>query len=142
MILLFARTALASAIYPGEIYNHLGLEVAPPCAYCHQDGVTGLGTVQTPFGLTLYERGLRNNDPDNLTALLDEIEAEEVDSDGDGVSDVQELLDGTDPNVDDAGPVPQYGCLQTAPAVPSALLALLGLVVARRRGDPPGLSRG
>ncbi len=136
LVLLFLRTAAANPIFPGEIYNHLGLDVAPQCTICHRDNLGGLKTVEKPFGLELMSRGLTGDSSlGELDTLLDEVEADEVDSDGDGVGDIQELKDGTDPNV--AGSTlepPEYGCLNTAPrTVPATLLGLFGLALVRRR---------
>ena len=136
--LLLVHTAAANPKYPAIVYNHLGLDVAPACTLCHRDNLGGKGTVEKPFGLWMYDNGLRGDSTEqDLTDLLDQNEADEVDSDGDGVGDIAELQDGTDPNV--AGSTlspPKYGCLSTTSGTaPAALLALtaLGLVLRRRR---------
>jgi MYXO-CTERM domain-containing protein len=134
--LLFVHTAAANPKYPAIVYNELGLDVAPACTLCHRDNLGGLGTVEKPFGLELMDRGLTaTNGADELPGLLDDMETDEVDSDGDGVGDIAELKDGTDPNV--AGSTlspPKYGCLSTTSGtVPAALLALLALGLVRRR---------
>jgi hypothetical protein len=136
LVLLLLRSALANSIFPGEIYNHLGLEVAPQCTLCHVDNLGGLGTIDKPFGEWMYDHDLRGDSTlADLDALLDQMESDGVDSDGDGVGDIQELRDGTDPNVSGATlEPPQYGCLATASGVvPSALLALVALGLVRRR---------
>jgi MYXO-CTERM domain-containing protein len=75
------------------------------------------------------------NGQDELPGILDAMEKDEVDSDGDGVGDIDELRDGADPNI--AGSTlspPTYGCLSTTPrTAPAALLALLALGLVRRR---------
>jgi MYXO-CTERM domain-containing protein len=134
--LLLVHAAAANPKYPAIVYNELGLDVAPACTLCHRDNLGGLGTVEKPVGLELLDRGLTaTNGADVLPGLLEELETDEVDSDGDGVGDVAELRDGTDPNV--AGSTlspPKYGCLSTAPnAAPAALLALAALGLVRRR---------
>ena len=134
--LLLVHTAAANPKYPAIVYNELGLDVAPACTLCHRDNLGGLGTVEKPFGLELMDRGLSGtNGESELPGLLDDMETDDVDSDGDGVGDIAELKDGTDPNV--AGSTlspPKYGCLSTASgAAPTALLALAALGLARRR---------
>jgi MYXO-CTERM domain-containing protein len=134
--LLLVHTAAANPKYPAIVYNELGLDVAPACTLCHRDNLGGLGTVEKPFGLELMDRGLTaTNGEDVLPGLLDDMEADEVDSDGDKVGDIAELKEGTDPNV--AGSTlspPKYGCLSTASGTaPAALLALVALGLVRRR---------
>ena len=105
---------------------------------CHLYLQGGLGTVVKPFGLELMTRGLTgSNGEEVLPGLLDDMENEDPpsDVDGDGVGDIDELRDGTDPNV--AGSTlepPKYGCLSTTPrTTPAALLALAALALVRRR---------
>ena len=136
--LLLVHSAAANTPYPGIVYNELGLDVAPQCTLCHRDNQGGLGTVEKPFGLELMSRGLTGtNGDDVLPGILDDMANEDPpsDVDGDGVGDIEELQDGTDPNV--AGSTlspPKYGCLNTASGTaPTALLALMALGLARRR---------
>ena len=147
--LLLAGAASASADYPATIKSHLSLANAPECALCHSDGKTGIGTVNTPFGTTA--RGtykLTFGNATLLTSVLDKMKTDKVDSDKDGVGDIDELVAGTDPNVAGGGKVaakPEltYGCAATvAPGRPApssgaafglALVAAIGLL-RRRRG--------
>src|SRR5678815_5828549 len=133
--LLFVHTAAANPKYPAIVYNELGLDVAPACTLCHRDNLGGVGTVEKPFGLTSMSLGLNGkNGTDELPGILDEMAADPVtyDSDGDGAGDIEELKDGTDPNV--AGSTlspPQYGCLNAVSGTgPTALLALAALGLA------------
>jgi MYXO-CTERM domain-containing protein len=142
-LLLAAGPAAASSGYPAEIKAHLGLSYTPPCSLCHTNGVTGYGTVNTPFGKSMRARGLVCC---NLTALdtaLDALAAEKTDSDGDGIPDITELQNGTDPNTAGGGPVtqPTYGCFNvtgqgpTAGAAAAWLLALVAARLLRRRSS-------
>lgn len=142
LLLLLLRPASAYTLFPGWIYEHLDLGSegvnAPPCTICHLDNNGEKGTVVKPFGIWMYDHGLRGDATEQqLGDLLDQNEDEKVDSDLDGVGDIDELRAGTDPNV--AGNTlepPQYGCLSTTSSTaPAALLgfAALGLVLRRRR---------
>jgi hypothetical protein len=146
-IALFAGVASASPNYPEAVQMHLGLESPPPCTLCHSGGMTGIGTVNTPFGKSAREKGLGAADTSKLTSVLDQMKT--VDSDGDGTFDIDELVAGTDPNTAGGGPVAQkpqlgYGCAATLspgrPAPSSGAALGLALVAAlawsrRRRGD-------
>ncbi len=137
----------ASPQFPGDLQSYLMLNNAPSCNLCHQSAVGSAGTAQKPFARALIARGLVAEDPQALQSAIDALDRDGTDSDGDGVSDVNELHAGTDPNVADAGgggagggaggggtvagaagPV-QYGCASTASsswfALPLGLLALL-----------------
>ncbi len=145
--LLGARTAGATPNFPGAIKSHLTLASQPPCAVCHQNGVTGLGTVTTPFGTSMRARGLQANDTGSLNTALDALSAEGTDSDGDGTGDIAELVAGTDPNTaggsNGSTLTPVYGCGGndlSAPANPSVVAGTLGAfglfgltIFARRR---------
>lgn len=148
-IALVSGAASASPNYPDTVKTYLGLTNAPQCALCHGDGKTGLGTVTTPFGKSALAEGLVNSDTSKLKSVLDLMKADAIDSDDDGVGDIDELLAKTDPNVAGGGTVedvPQltYGCAATlAPGRPgpsSGAVLGLGLVAAltwarRRRGN-------
>ncbi len=152
-----AAPARATPNFPPEIQNHLALSSQPACAICHANGVTGLGTVTTPFGQSMRAAGLVANDPTSLDNALDLLQAEHISSVGDCMPDIEKLKAGLDPNVAaaDAGtcdggavtgpaggePLPTYGCgAQMAPGAPAfasgagggCLVLLVGLL--RRRG--------
>lgn len=150
LLLLLAVPAWASDTFPPAIMNKYGLAEMPPelCALCHTNGITGLGTVNTPFGKAVRMHGLVAGDTASLNAALDAMATENVDSDGDGVTDVAELMAGTSPNVSAAPtgggagggggggtvlPPPRYGC--GASVVPGLLFfgALVPLLRSRRR---------
>ena len=145
---LSAASAAASPSYPGLLQTDLGLEQPPPCTVCHASDSGGTGTATKPFGEAMQGFGLRGATPGSLEPAIKASENAHWDSDGDGVTDIDELQDGTDPN-DGPGrttasavviPQPENGCsLQKhRPAKGDAhgmLLGLLGLGIleARRR---------
>ena len=148
LVLLGALAPLSSAQatrgLPQQIRTALGLQYVPQCSLCHQEGKTGNGTVFTPFALSARARGLtangggRSSTTSNVSTTLTQMASDAVDSDGDGVTDVDELKAGTDPNV--SGPVPMamvdptYGCATAgSAALWPALLAAGGLALRRRR---------
>ena len=113
VLILVAAPVWASAQFPGTIKTKYSLAAEPPCAICHTNGITGIGTVNTPFGTAMRMHGLVAGSDASLNTALDAMAAANVDSDGDGVTDVDELKAGHDPNV--FGPVPlqvepAYGC--------------------------------
>jgi hypothetical protein len=93
LVALFLRThCRRESEIPGHRVQRARLDVAPACTLCHRDNLGGLGTVEKPFGLTAMYRGLNGtNGSSVLPGLLDDMEADGVDSDGDGVGDIEEL---------------------------------------------------
>lgn len=153
LLLLTALPAWATDTFPSTIQSKYSLGDLPPelCALCHTNGITGSGTVNTPFGRALRMRGLQPSDETSLRAALDALAAESVDSDGDGVTDVAELMAGTSPNIAQAmadggmgggggggggtvvHPPPRFGC--GAAVVPELLFfaAFVPLLRSRKR---------
>lgn len=129
---LVSANASATPNFPPAIQSDLGLSYNPECALCHLGGKTGGGTVTTPFGRSARARGMVAEDAAVLNAVLQQMKGERVDSDADGIPDIQELIEGTDPNApanDTIGPQ-GFGCVgRVAPGrdLPGAL-PLLGLV--------------
>lgn len=98
-VLLTAPAAVASRGYPPEIRRVTGACATPVCIVCHTSSTGGTGTAERPFAMTLKSEGLTGNG--NLTALgkaLAAIEATPRDSDGDGVDDLTELRQGSNPS--------------------------------------------
>jgi len=140
---LLAGAAHATPNFPGAIQRKLSATAPPACRVCHVDGITGLGTVNTPFGRNMRARGLEAYDEATLTTALDAMEREHVDSSGGrGTPDVEALRQGGDPNSTTAGTAlrePDYGCSARFARRTGAawgLLAALGVgaLSALRRG--------
>jgi len=139
----FGSVAHAKNEFPSEMQADVPLTYEVPCSVCHIKGNTGAATPITPFALSLRARGLTGQSNTLKSALL-RAGSDGVDSDGDGVSDIQELVNGTDPNssanssiVDDQEP--GYGCGGTAPkgraaSGLSSAVAAIWLLLRRRKG--------
>jgi hypothetical protein len=111
--LVVTAPARASEVFPPEIRQVLELEAEPSCTICHATNSGGLKTVVKPFGIKMQSRGLLYKNLPSLRIALAALEAEGSDVDGDGAPDIDELRDGTDPNVSSSGEaplVPDYGC--------------------------------
>ena len=143
-LVLTASEARATPNFPNAIASKLEAP-APDCSICHVCGVTGRGTVNTPWGAAMRARGLVAYDEVSLATALAAMKADRVDSNGDGTIDVDAVRMGSDPNPPtcdaDADPtIPSYGCLSVAGSRtgdPDALLLALAvsLVLVRvRRG--------
>jgi hypothetical protein len=138
-----AARADATPNFPAAIARELGASSSPDCSVCHEDGRVGRGTVNTPFGRAMRARGLMAYDERSLASALDQMEADRVDVDGDGVLDVDAMRGGQSPN--GAGKpestTPEYGCVgrvspsrQPDAALVGLFLAVaLGVLLVRRR---------
>jgi hypothetical protein len=150
--LAFTASVQASPNYPDELQRMLDIPCTPVCTVCHTDSLGGRGTVSQPFGIDMRKARLVDQDTESLkyaVQALDtvgEIDERYRDADKDGVLDIDELRQGTNPN-GDADPLCsdlQYGC-HVAPAsgarapggasawLPSALLGLAALFMQLRR---------
>ncbi|HEY2406601.1 MAG TPA: thrombospondin type 3 repeat-containing protein [Polyangiaceae bacterium] len=131
-VLGWSRGAHAKRQYPAMIAKDLALAYLVPCSTCHLKGNVGAGTAGTPFALSLRDRGL-SGEESTLTSALSRLEADDVDSDGDGIPDVTELRSGSDPNSSANASIvnaqePGYGCGGSAPrGTPDAGKAFVGL---------------
>jgi hypothetical protein len=116
-------SARASSSYPTEIKKQLSLSYTPACSICHANGVTGYGTVTTPFGTAMRDRGLVCCNIASLDSALAALEAENSPY-------IADLKQGLDPNNPGAGAVPQpaYGCFNATGQGPLPLGS--GLVLA------------
>ncbi len=135
--MLLLASARASTTYPGEVAQAVGSDCVPPCTICHASLAGGAGTVVTPFGESMRDRGLTGGmQTALLTAALDAMAADEVDSDADGALDVDELAGGEDPNGGEPFCellAPEYGCFNQGRAPAGALATALAVLLARRR---------
>ncbi len=127
------RMAYATPEFPGVIERELRLAEEPPCTICHV-GTPARGTVQTPFGKYLRSRGLLARNDSSLINALKAAEGERQDSNGNGITDIDELKAGRNPNGDE----PEFGCVgriaprsSYAPGV--AALLVMALLSRRRR---------
>jgi len=104
--------AVASATpeFPDAIASFVGADIAPECTICHDNPNGGRGTVTTVFGSYMRSRGLSAYDDASLETALQAAQGERHDSDGDGITDVDALAQGLDPNGENAGPAASYGC--------------------------------
>lgn len=141
-VVALAGPVAAKEEFPRQIARHLGNAPEPHCGTCHEYGKTGSDTLVTPFAWAMRARGL-TGERDLLTAL-DRVATDEVDSDGDGTTDVAELRAGTDPNSSSSAPGnksdAQLGCAVAAASAADRSTALglvvagmIGLVIRRRR---------
>ncbi len=132
---LVAGGAHATPNFPGAIQRQLSATAPPACRVCHVDGITGLGTVNTPFGKNMRERGLEAYDEPRLVTALAAMERDRIDSSkGRGTTDIEALRRGGDPNSTSAGSAlgePDYGCGATfARRTTGSWTALAALAVA------------
>jgi len=144
VLVVMSRSGVAQAKdeYPGEIARALSLSYAVPCSVCHIKGNTGSPTPIMPFALSMRARGL-SDERGSITTALAKMKSDNVDSDGDGKTDIDELQAGTDPNSSANSSIvndqePGYGCGGTAPQGGGAVgvapgLVLTWLLLRRRR---------
>ena len=98
--------------------EHLAIFYSPPCSLCHVEGKTGPGTAETPFARSARAYGLEGGDVLLVGIALDRLARDGIDSDRDGITDIQELLAGTDPNLAGSQSIqvrqdPMSGCSST-----------------------------
>ena len=145
--LSLSPAAIASQQYPDEIKAQLMLADAPLCTICHLTNIGGAMTVTKLFGLNLMNKyGLRQQDVAGLRRAITQAQQNGDNVDGDQVPDIDELIQGTDPNVPEGGVAeegPKFGCYCTAVRARSGLsaagavwLAALALSGFRRKGAP------
>jgi Bacterial TSP3 repeat len=143
-LLLAARTSRASEIYPDVMRATVPTNQPLPCTLCHALADGGDGAVTTVFGRHMLEFGMTGSDSASLQRALRRNAARGWDSDGDGVTDVEELVYGTDPSSSalSSGPPLAHGCAVRS-LVPTSHIASLFIALGvwrlwktRRRGDP------
>jgi hypothetical protein len=99
VVMLSSGTGAASVLYPTALHDLLDLDAVPNCVLCHTTEAGGAGTAVKPFAVTLKTLGIEG--ASNEASLKSAIKKNIYDTDRDGVADVQELKDGSDPNVED-----------------------------------------
>src|SRR5215813_2015738 len=129
--ILIATALLATPNFPGVMQRSLNLTSPPRCTVCHATDSGGSGTVVQPFGVYLLSRGLRAFDEASLRNALLAAAGENHISNGQGVSDIDALKAGLNPNAPagsqgGADLAPAYGCSSPGPA---NLLSILGLAI-------------
>lgn len=134
--MLLVALAFATPDFPSAMEGAVPMPCAPTCVVCHTTAAGGAGTITQPFGVAMVDRGLIAYDVASLEAALAAVEADGVDSDGDGTGDVAELAEGADPNgVADfcAVPAPEYGCFGTGSGAAVGVFGLLWGLGTRQR---------
>jgi hypothetical protein len=130
--LLSARTSRATPNFPPAIQQDLSLDYQPDCSICHTDGDQGgLGTVNTPFGKNMRERGLVAFDTTSLQSALTQMENGNVDSAGDCLDDIDELKADRNPNDPDPPGVCGDAGAQTPTETPQPEALSYGCSMAR-----------
>jgi hypothetical protein len=130
--LLVCASAAATPNFPPVIQQILSAPASPACSLCHVGGVTQRGTVNTAFGAAMRQRGLVAYEEAALRSALDQMQRDAVDSNGNGVTDIEELKAGKDPNAGAANvDPPQYGCVGyiARGSVGAREIGLLGLAL-------------
>lgn len=111
-LIALTHTAEAREEFPGVVARELNAPHDPACSICHLGGKTSGATVFTPFAWTMRAHGLSDTASSVQTAIKG-VKTDSVDSDGDGIPDWQEIVDGTDPNAPGTATDiqdPQLGC--------------------------------
>jgi len=116
-VALFPAAAQATSNFPEIVKQQTGAPDLPFCDLCHSQGITGRGTVTTPFGAYMRSLGLVANQSNSLIKALNANKAAGSDVDGDGTGDWDELAVGRDPNVADTpAPVEDAGKSDAGPS--------------------------
>jgi len=145
-----ARSAAASENYPAILDRQLGVECPRPlsrCRICHDTAAGGEGTANQLFALALKrDYGLSGGKAGRELAMALGMLPDDLDTDGDGVTDKEELASCMNPSGPELSEGPGFGCvgqLALGPRTPSPALALLSCAIAcllvrssraRRRG--------
>ncbi|HEX9619555.1 MAG TPA: hypothetical protein VF989_05445 [Polyangiaceae bacterium] len=103
--------ARASETFPQAVQEHLDLACAPQCTLCHTTPAGGPGMIDKLFGGAIFGQGARAKMPETIPPALDTLKANGSDVDMDGVTDIDELRAGMNPNPGDTELcLITYGC--------------------------------
>ena len=125
-----APRAQARAALSPEVAAQLSLSYVPGCTLCHSAGREG-GPADTPFGTSMRARGLGTS-LDSVAPALDSMRRDGVDSDGDGTSDLDEIVAASDPNADADGCECAAAGAADARSLFASALMVLSLATRRR----------
>ena len=130
---------IGSSSFPREIKNELSMNTSPHCSVCHAGGHTGYGTATTLFAEAMKDRGLVAKDKNSLIDSLALMQADLVDSDGDGITDIEALKSDMNPNGEGDLLAPSYGCQATSTSYGGLLvISFFGfLLLTRQRNNKP-----
>jgi hypothetical protein len=152
-----AGNAAADPALPAFLDGYVKMKCTPDCTLCHNDDTGGYNNLRSAIndGKTVNGFGYVLENDFNLSPVsqstwgpaVDADRAKNSDIDGDGVDDIQELMDGTDPNDPSpdsticGGGGPTYGCARLSPkgsvdgvaSAASGAVLVLGLGLMRRR---------
>ncbi len=156
-VLFVAASAGADPLVPPFLASHVPMPCTPDCILCHNDDTGGTANLRNAvkngqsvpgFGSTLRDDcGFTVEQQDTYASGLATCVAKKIDTDGDGVDDIDELKAGTDPNdptnsnsiCNNGGPT--YGCARLSPkgsvdgiaSAASGAVLVLGFGLMRRR---------
>jgi hypothetical protein len=134
-VLLLGRGAWASDVYDAVLKSELGLPQGPLlCMTCHASLIGGPSTVIKPFGMTARRYGLQQLDVQTLKQVLHQMEANNDDSDCDGVGDIAELRKHSDPNSPDT----DAGCADPFEPPRHGFYCTLSRLSAKKGNGPGG----
>jgi hypothetical protein len=134
-LLLGVSNAKASPNYPAIIDQQLGVSCPRPltrCLICHVTAAGGEGTAKQPFAMTLKnDYGLSGGKAGRELVKALEALPDDLDTDGDGTPDLEELKNCGNPSGPDLSEGPGYGCtLQPAPAEREGVDGLFAVLAA------------
>lgn len=100
------RTASASLLFPDVVKEYCHLPELPDCTLCHTVSPGIANTATKPFADMVRAYHAVEGDVATLEEALTAADQYDVDYDGDGVHDLDELRQGTDPNDGNDPPPP------------------------------------
>jgi hypothetical protein len=156
--MLASIDAKANRLFPGLLKDNVPMPCAPLCTLCHKTTGGGPGNLRSDGIVTTWTQQeivmssdvLDGNNANSLVPVLKAIEKLQppLDTDKDGVPDLQELMMGDDPDTPGQASLcanitagPTFGCARVAPegqidnvaGLASGLVALMGIAALRRR---------